>query len=143
MRVLGWPGQFFWQLTVTAGEGNATDTYSGGKDIIPLLVLPVLHYSPQTIFICPLFLCGAAPQHERRLLTLLGTGNPKCNFFLYSLAVMSHDHQRCCYFRIFHFHCTSWVVLVIMGFPLAFLILGVQNNVNGSISCLIISFKKI
>lgn len=80
LRVWGWPGQCFWQLAVTAGERNATDTSSGGEDRIPLLVLTVFHHSPQTIFAGPLFLSGAAPQHEGRLLRLPGMGNSKHSF---------------------------------------------------------------
>lgn len=64
-----------------AGEGNATDPCSGGKDVIPLFALTVSHYSPQTIFTCPLFLSGAAPQHKGKLLRLPAMGNSKYRFF--------------------------------------------------------------
>lgn len=47
MWVWGWPGQHSWQLTATAGKRNATNTYSGGKDIFPLFTLTVIHYSPK------------------------------------------------------------------------------------------------
>lgn len=79
LRIWGWPGQCFCS-SLWLQERNAIGTYSGCKDIIPLLALTVSHSSPHTIFTCPLFLSGAAPQHEGRLLRLPGMANPKYSF---------------------------------------------------------------
>lgn len=152
--VWGWPGQHFWQLTATAGERNATNTYLRGKDIFPLFALTVFHYSPQTIFMHSLILSGAAPWHEGMLLRLPWMGNSpfKTQFFLLCpSAVLSHAHQEWWYFEIFQLPNSHGVEAYVLkqamappwwfwwtwGFSLASWILGVQNTVGGSISCLI------
>lgn len=152
LQVWGWPDQHPWQLNVTAGERNATNTCSGGKDIFPLFALTVFHYDPQTIFTCSLILSGAAPWHEWRLHRLPWMRNSplKTQFLLLCpSAVVSHAHQGWWYFTIFQLPNSCGVGAYMLeqaigppcsgeqGFSMTYWILDLQNTISESTSLII------